>query len=177
MIRLTLCAIITLWAAAAIAQPPPVYDFCPHLVVVDHGGTEYSTHFGDTCDGEDLVVDHDCPTWNTAHGHEDYYAITLNPGCRFDATVAHTGDAILMVTAECIVYGTTFTCLANSDEEGPGGTEFVTYVNNTDSTATYYLVIDSDQTSGCGTYQLDLYTPCPVGIEQSSWSVLKEMYH
>ncbi len=128
MTRLILCAIISLWTATAIAQPPPVYDFCPLVEVVDLSADEFSTHFGDTCDGEGIV------------------------------------------------YGTTFTCLDNSDDEGPGGTEEVAYHNETDSPTTYYLVIDSNETSGCGTYRLDLFSHGPVSTEESSWSVLKAIY-
>ena len=177
MIRKTLCAIISLCAAAAIAQPPPVYDFCHLVEVVDHSEYHLSTYLGDTCDGEGQVYDHDCSTWNTAYGNEDYYAITLGPSCDLEATITHSGDAILMVTAECVVYGTTFTCLASSDEEGTGGSEIVSYMNETNSTQTYYLVIDSDQTSDCGTYFLDIYTPCMVANETFSWSTLKTKYH
>lgn len=165
---------LLLTAAAAAAIPPPVYDFCP--LVVPAGALPNESYSGTNCDGDNLVVDHDCDTWTQTHGSEDYYEIDMGPGCWFEASVAHDGDAMLMVTAECIVYGTMFTCLASADDGGPGSVEHLFYQNEAAANVTVYLVIDSAQTADCGTYILDLVSDCPIDTDAPTWSELKSDY-
>ncbi|MDO8836227.1 MAG: hypothetical protein Q7V01_11560 [Vicinamibacterales bacterium] len=165
-----------LWAVAAVAAtPPPVYDFCAAEieVVVDESG--HATYAGDTCDGDNQVLDHLCGGFATHMGREDYYAIPLAPGQTFTAVVAHTGDAVLLVTDVCIVFGTMFPCLAGADAAGPGGVETITYANP-GTAATIHLVIDSHTTAGCGSYSLELSIQDEVAAERSSFGAVKAVY-
>ncbi len=168
---------IALAAAPASAErtPPPIYDFCDEVVVVvadDHGQVAYA---GVTCDGSNQVLDHDCSGFVTHNGHEDYYAVAMDPGCTFSATVSHQGDAVLMVSAECMVYGTMFTCLAAVDAEGPGGVETITYTNDTGAAATVYLVVDTPD-GACGAYDMSLQTDCTVAGERASLGAVKAAF-
>jgi len=162
-------------AAAAAAIPPPVYDFCGAAVAVVVDAEGHAAYAGDTCDGENLVLDHACQQDATHNGCEDYYAIPVPEGSSFTAQVAHAGDAVLMVTAECVVYGTMFTCLEAADESGPGGTELIRHANWSDD-CTFYLVIDSHTTAGCGAYTLDISIQSEVGTERGSFGGIKAAY-
>ena len=164
---LIIAAITTLTATQAAAIPPPVYDFCDLAIPIT---APSGTYTGDPCEGENLVVDHDCATWSQTHAPEDRYEIAMPPGCSFTATVDPTGDAMLMVTAECVVYGTQFTCLASADDAGTGGTETLTYVNETGADATVWLVVDAEQVGDCGAYVMTLDTDCVVAAERREWA-------
>ncbi len=176
MIPTCMATAILLIAATAAAIPPPIYDFCPVVVEVQPDALGHFTYTGDTCDGDNLVVDHDCPVWTQTHGSEDYFAIALDSGASFTAAVSHEGDAMLMVTAECIVYGTMFTCLAGSNTTGPGGIESVTYVNDTGDAAVVYLVIDTEDTADCGGYAMVLSVHGTVPATTTSWGTIKRSY-
>jgi hypothetical protein len=166
---------VLLATGVAAGPPPPVYDFCGAAVTVQVDAEGHAFYTGDTCDGEDLVVDHVCEQFATHHGHEDYYAIPVPMASSFRALVTHEGDAVLMVTDECIVYGTTFTCLESADESGPGGSEVIQYASWFED-RTYYLVIDSHTTAGCGAYTLDLSIQSEVGAERASYGAVKAAY-
>lgn len=171
-----LALLATTAANAPAATPPPIYDFCADAVVVAADGTGHAAYAGNTCDGQNRVLDHLCNGFVTHNGREDYYAITMDPGCSFTAVVAHTGDAALMVTAECIVYGTMFTCLAAANAAGPGGVETIGYTNGP-TARTVYLVVDSHTVAGCGTYTLALTTNCVVADDRTSFGSVKATYH
>jgi len=149
--------------------PPPVYDFCD--AVID--ASDLAVYTGSNCDGENLVLDHDCGPNVIHNGNEDYYAFVVNPGHRLFATVAHDGDAALMLTAECVVYGTLFTCLAGADEEGLGGIESIDYVNETGAPRTVYLVIDSSDVTSCGAYTLISIIHHEVGATNATFGDVK----
>ncbi|MBC8423748.1 hypothetical protein H8E07_06455 [bacterium] len=170
--------VVALAAAPVLAErtPPPIYDFCDLTVDVVADDQGQAAYAGDTCDGDNLVLDHDCGVFVIHNGYEDYYAVAMDPGCTFSATVAHAGDAVLMVTAECIVYGTMFTCLASADASGPGGVETIAYTNDTGAAATVYLVVDTPGVSECGAYDLDLQTDCTVGDERWRFGDVKAAY-
>lgn len=98
-------------AASAAAIPPPVYDFCGAATAVAVDPAGHAAYAGNTCDGDNQVLDHLCGGFVTHMGHEDYYAIPLAPGQSFTAVVAHGGDAVLLVTDVCIVFGMIILCL------------------------------------------------------------------
>ncbi len=174
--RFIFAAAAVLWAAgAAAATPPPIYDFCDSVVAVVFDELGHAADAGDTCDGFNLVIDHACGEFASHNGCEDYYAIVVPTAHSFTAMVVPTGDAALMVTSECIVYGTTFTCLANADESGPGGYESVTYGNWGDD-RTVYLVVDSHTAAGCGAYTLELSIQIEVAAERASFGGIKAAY-
>ena len=166
-------AIVAVAAAAAI--PPPVYDFCGTATAVAVDPAGHAAYAGDTCDGDNQVLDHLCGGFVTHMGHEDYYAIPLAPGESFTAEVAHGGDAVLLVTDVCIVFGTMYPCLAAADAAGPGGVESITFAN-LGAAATFYLVVDSHTTAGCGAYTLDLSIQGEVGAERASFGGIKAAY-
>ncbi|MBU0741079.1 hypothetical protein KKG45_11855 [bacterium] len=173
-----LMLVFALAAAPALADriPPPIFDFCDLAVAVVADEQGHAAYAGDTCDGGNLVPDHDCGATVNYYGQEDYYAVAMDPGCTFTATVAHAGDVALMVTAECIVYGTLFTCLAGVDETGPGGVETIAYTNDSGAATTVYLVLDSLDTERCGAYTLSLQTDCTVGAKKMSLGGVKAGY-
>lgn len=162
-------------AAADAAMPPPVYDFCGAAIAIAVDPAGHAAYAGDTCDGNNQVLDHLCGSFVTHMGHEDYYAIPLAPGQSFTAEIAHGGDAALLVTDVCIVFGTMYPCLAAADATGPGGVETVTFTNP-GTAATFYLVIDSHTTAGCGAYALDLSIQSEVGAERASFGGIKAAY-
>lgn len=162
-------------AAAAAAIPPPVYDFCGAAIAVAIDPAGHAAYAGDTCDGDNQVLDHLCGGFVTHMGHEDYYAIPLAPGQSFTAEVAPGGDAVLLVTDVCIVFGTMYPCLAAADAAGPGGVETVTFTNPGPA-ATFYLVIDSHSPAGCGAYTLELTVMSEVGTERASFGAVKSAY-
>ncbi len=172
-VLITVVALSTTGAAAA--TPPPVYDFCGAAVAVVFDAEGHAAYAGDTCDGENLVLDHTCQPYATHNGCEDYYAIPVPSGCSFRAGVTHAGDAVLMVSAECNVFGTMFTCLEAADESGVGGFESVTYCNWGDE-RTFFLVVDSHTAAGCGAYTLDLSIQSEVGAERASFGGIKAAY-
>ncbi|MDO9172174.1 MAG: hypothetical protein Q7W29_10115 [bacterium] len=174
--RAILLAALALSATgAAAATPPPVYDFCGAAVAVVVDSEGHAAYTGDTCDGENLVLDHTCQPSATHNGCEDYYAIPVPMGSSFRAEVTHAGDAVLMVSAECRVEGTMFTCLESADEFGPGGTESIRHASWFDD-RTFYLVVDSHTTAGCGAYTLDLSIQSEVGAERASFGGIKAAY-
>ena len=181
MHRMTMAAVMAAMlaatgsAAAGAAIPPPVYDFCGAAVAVVTDAQGHAAYAGDTCDGDNQVLDHQCDGFATHNGREDYYRIDLDVGDTLSATVAHAGDAVLMVTAECIAFGTMFTCLAGADAAGPGGVETISYANYY-AQRTVYLVVDSHTTAGCGAYTLDLSILGEVATQGASFGAVKAAY-
>jgi hypothetical protein len=177
--RAAITVAITLWATIATnglaATPPPIYDFCAAAVTVVADRYGHAAYAGNTCDGENRVLDHLCNGFITHNGREDYYTIAMDAGCSFTAVVSHAGDAALMVTAECIVYGTMFTCLAAANAAGSGGVETISYTNGPGA-RTVYLVVDSHTVAGCGAYTLALTTNCTVATDLPSFGALKAAY-
>lgn len=173
MIVVAVAGVLAATAAAAI--PPPVYDFCGAATAVAVDPAGHAAYAGNTCDGDNQVLDHLCGGFATHMGHEDYYAVPLAPGQSFTAEVAHGGDAVLLVTDVCIVFGTMYPCLAAADAAGPGGVETVSFTN-AGAAATYYLVIDSHSPAGCGAYTLELVVLSEVGTERASFGAVKSAY-
>lgn len=167
---------LLLAAAAAPAQPPPVYDFCDDMTVVAFDAAGQATYADETCLGENLVLDHDCGAWRTTHGVEDRYAVALEPGCTVTAMVAHAGDAMLMVTDTCVVYGTQFPCLIGADAAGSGGAETIGWTNTGATAFTVYVIVDTELTSECGEYTAVFTRECAVAASGGSWSFLKRRY-
>lgn len=161
--------------AGGAAIPPPVYDFCGAAVAVVTDAQGHAAYAGDTCDGDNQVLDHLCDGFATHNGREDYYRIDLEAGDTLSATVAHAGDAVLMVAAECIVFGTMYTCLAGADAAGPGGVETISYANYY-TERTVYLVVDSHTTAGCGAYTLELSILGEVAAQPVSFGAVKAAY-
>lgn len=181
-IMLTMAAAILLAAAAASAPaapaaiPPPVYDFCELAVQVQTDAQGEAVYEGTTCDGENLVVDHDCGDWVQTYGSDDHYAVTLAPGGTLIASVQPDGDAMLMVAAECVVYGTMFTCLAAVDAEGSGGAEALAFANDAAAARTVYLVVDAERIEDCGSYVLEITVGEPVAAAAASWGAVKRAW-
>lgn len=167
---------LLLAAAAATAQPPPVYDFCDDMTTVAFDAAGQASYADETCQGENLVLDHECGVWRTTFGAEDRYAVALDPGCTVTAVVAHAGDAMLMVTDTCIVYGTQFTCLIGADAAGSGGVETIAWTNDGAEAVTVYVIVDTEQPSECGEYAAVFTRECPVPSEPSRWGAVKRRY-
>lgn len=93
--------------------------------------------------------------WNTSFGGEDAtYPVTLDPGETVIAwSVQPERDASLYLLSSC---GDLTSCLAGHDNTVSGSPEVLTYRNDTNAVATYYLVVD--------TYYRDTMSSDPGGL-------------
>lgn len=133
-----------------------------------------TTLAGSTCGGQNLVTSAPCIGY-TENGFERYYAVTLNPGGTFTATVTFpTKDGALWVLDGCVE---PFTCLVGADDGVTGDPETVTYMNTGVSAQTVYLVVDSYGTSSCGDFTGTFEcTDGTVASQAASWGTMKTLY-
>lgn len=152
--------------------PPPPVDFCQYVVPLACTDSQLA---GDTCTGQNLIKTNWACTGYTENGLENYYAITLNPGGDFAATVTFASkDAALYVFDGCVE---PFTCLTGADDTVTGQPETVSYTNSGTVPQTVYLVIDSYGTASCGAYTGTFTcSPGTVATTSASWSELKTQY-
>ncbi len=93
-----------------------------------------------------------CDGQLSAPGRDGSVRLELAPGATVSATMRHDGDGILYILDRCPV---TSSCLDTSDSS-ISGAESVSYTNNTGETNTVYVVLDSDDSMGPQTFELDL---------------------
>lgn len=130
-------------------------DTCSDAYVVPAGG---GTFQGTTAGyGAELGTSQSsgsCTNY-TQDGADAVYQLSLADGETVDATVTTTWDAALYLVTSCASSGTT--CVAGQDNGNP---EAISYTNNSGSTQTYYLIVDSwrlsDTTTREGNYTLDV---------------------
>jgi hypothetical protein len=113
---------------------------------------------GDTCAGTSIFADGDtnCTDW-TAAERELLYALTVPDGASVTITMTPTGvgyvDASLYLLTDCWDFGRTG-CLVGSDVSYGGGSETVTWTNDTGADLVVYIVADAYE--GCGGFQLSV---------------------
>jgi len=156
----------------AFMETPPV-NFCALVTPLDCTDQALS---GDTTNGQNLLsAEPAACTGYTEAGREHYYAITLNPGGNFAASVTLVNkDAAIYVMDSCVE---PFNCLVGADDTFTNQAETLAYSNDTTEVQTVYLVIDGYGSTGYGPYTGTFTcTPGVISVDQSTWGSLKAQY-
>ena len=152
---------------------PAAVDFCQYAVPLTCTDQLLS---GDTTSGQNLLTTQmsGC-TGYAEQGRENYYAITLQPGGNFAASVGFaSADAAIYVLDGC---AEPFNCLAGADDTFSGQAETVSYQNTGAVAQTVYLVIDAYGSTGYGPYTGTFAcTGGVVATGTTSWGTVKSAY-
>ncbi len=109
-------------------------------------------------------------TGYSADGADVVYTVELEP--TEDITLSWTTvgfDGSLYVVTDC---DDLTTCVAGADAAGTGGTEVVSFTNDTSTTNVYYIICDAYSGTGDGTLTVDE----TVATEPASWGSVKSLY-
>lgn len=161
----------TLVGSSGACAQPPANDTCDNAIVVACNSTVSGTTTAAANDLEDLAET--CVPFG-ADGPDVFYEVVVAAGDQIDVMLTPTDwDPALWIVADC---NDENSCLAGADTGFFNDPEMVSWLNDTGSDQTVYIVPDGYFSGAFGDFDLTISCDAVVSDDASTWGAVKSRF-